>query len=127
MRIPRFIIALMVLMTCSGSSEAREAASQPSKSPEVIQIIDLALASGEHLYILEYRTTLPIAGVARLAEEAETLWPILRPQAEAAGHASAGIRAVAQSGEAVVQEAQAYTFIWEKNRAGEWRRLEDEG
>lgn len=120
------LLAACLLVACSSPLSSDPA--PPEKGlPEVTQIIDMELATGEHVYILEYRTSLPINDVTALVQEAETLWPTLRPKSEGAGHSSAGIRAVESASGGIVEQAQAYTFIWERDSSGIWQRLPSEG
>jgi len=127
MRILAFVLTLSLLAACSSPPQTNGTTSPQSIPLEIIQIIDMKLATGEHLYILEYRTLRSIEDVASLAREAESLWPTLRPKSEAAGHSSAGIRAVEQPTGELIQQAQAYTFIWQKGSSGDWQRLHGGG
>ena len=120
--------ALSLLAACSLEPQAGQSLKETkSSSPEVIQLIDMQLATGQHLYILEYRTKLPITDTGNLAKEAETLWPDLQLKAEAAGHSTAGIRAVMQPVNSFITRTDTYTFIWERDQSGKWHRLQPGG
>ena len=126
MRIVTLVLAACLSVACSSQPNSHGSAPLESNSLVITQIIDMQLATGEHLYILEYRTSHPINDVASLTQEAESLWPTLQPRSEAAGHSTAGIRAVALP-TAGMGPAQAYTFIWEKRPSGVWVRLPSGG
>ncbi|RYE71216.1 MAG: hypothetical protein EOO81_06425 [Oxalobacteraceae bacterium] len=118
-----FTLALVLALLVACSSPSQSITSTPSQGLEIIRIIDMELATGEHMYILEYRTQHSIKDLTAIAQEADLLWPFLRPKADAAGHVSAGIRAVEQFADGTVQQAQTHTFIWQRGSSGNWQRL----
>lgn len=120
-------ITLVACLFAGGLGSAYGGESSQNDGLKVIQIIDMQLATGEHMYILEYRTSRSIEDVAGMALEAESLWPRLRPMSEAAGHSSAGIRAVTPATGLFFKQTKAYTFIWKMTASGAWHRLQDDG
>ena len=118
---------LSLLVACAVEPSAGKTDLTQASTPAIVRVVDMELATGEHLYILEYRTTHSINDLDNVAREAESLWPTLRPKSEAAGHSSAGIRAVEQPTDDSDQTIQAYTFIWQRSPAGNWQQVEDGG
>ena len=120
-------LLLSLLAACAVEPSASKTDFAQSSTPAIVRVVDMELATGEHLYILEYRTTHSIHDLATVAREAESFWPTLRPKSEAAGHSSAGIRAIGQPTDGSAQTVQAYTFIWQRSPAGNWQQVQDGG
>jgi len=75
--------------------------------------------------MLKYETGIDMKDRAALRQEADEIWVEFQAEAERANVASAILSANSKPQGALIQQAQGYNFVFEKDSTGVWKCLDD--
>ncbi len=121
------ILAVLSLLQCSGgSAPTSQARTLPSgRTIQVLGVGTINFPEGGPALMLKYETGIDMKDRAALRQEADEIWVEFQAEAERANVASAILSANSKPQGALIQQAQGYNFVFEKDSTGVWKCLDD--
>jgi hypothetical protein len=119
----------IVLSACSRApSPSQETALPSGKRVQVLTVgTYLLTGSGEKALMLSYQTRTSLDDVPALRKEAEELWTLFQPDAEASGHKGVILSAQEPKKGMILKLGRQYNFVIKKDVDGRWTFVDGKG
>jgi hypothetical protein len=121
------ILAVLGFIQCGGASAPpSQARTLPSgRTIQVLGVGTINFPEGGPALMLKYETGIDIKDQAALRQEADEIWVDFRTEAERANVASAILSANSKPRGVLMQQAQGYNFVFQRDSTGAWKCLDD--
>lgn len=118
------MLSMLLLATVSCQPQAqppKEVALPSGKKIKVLGVGQLNFSNDSPALILKYQTNLKISDVVALRKEVEEIWASFKRDVEAANLVNAIISANEVPRGVIVQQGNAYNFVYRKAAGGKWQ------